>query len=248
MFRAFKRLFIYLGLMAEKATENDTINEAVIERGIRDQKEKASKANYANGQLAGQITLLKDQIKRQEREIAETESILQAAIAANDDANGSHYAEQLASLNTDLTENKSQLQQLDDLFKQNVSIIANSIRELNKFQKDFETLKTRVAIGNNLKGLSSLMQSSITELQGMGGELGQSMQQLRQSAAGGEGQMSATLALAKEMGSGIQRQQEAKALRGKALLEQYKLKNKAMTQAPVEEAKSGERQKIGTQS
>src|SRR5438445_13432364 len=56
-----------------------------------------------------------------------------------------------------------------------------------------------------------MMKSSINELQGMmGGELGQSMQQLRQSAASGEGQMRATLDLAKEMGSGISRQQEAR--------------------------------------
>src|SRR5438552_14654071 len=63
MFRAIKRVFIWLGLMAEKATETDAINEAVVERGIRDSKAKADKAHYANGQLAGQIALLKDQIK-----------------------------------------------------------------------------------------------------------------------------------------------------------------------------------------
>ena len=55
MFRALKRLMIYLGLMAEKATETDAINQAVVERGIRDAKAKADKAHYANGQLAGQI-------------------------------------------------------------------------------------------------------------------------------------------------------------------------------------------------
>jgi hypothetical protein len=58
----------------------------------------------------------------------------------------------------------------------------------------------------------------------MGGEMGQSMQQLRQSAAGGEGQMRATLDLAKEMGSGIQRQQEAKKARGSLLFQEYKKK------------------------
>ena len=63
MFRAIKRLFIWMGLMAEKATETDAINQAVVERGIRDSKAKADKAHYANGQLAGQIALLKDQIK-----------------------------------------------------------------------------------------------------------------------------------------------------------------------------------------
>ena len=41
--------------MAEKSTETDAINQAVVERGIRDSKAKADKAHYANGQLAGQI-------------------------------------------------------------------------------------------------------------------------------------------------------------------------------------------------
>ena len=69
------------------------------------------------------------------------------------------------------------------------------------------------------------MKSSITELQGMmGGEMGQSMQQLRQSAAGGEGQMRATLDLAKEMGSDISRQQEMRKARGAMLFQEYKKK------------------------
>ena len=57
MFRAIKRMFIWLGLVAEKATETDAINQAVVERGIRDAKAKADKAHYANGQLAGQIAV-----------------------------------------------------------------------------------------------------------------------------------------------------------------------------------------------
>ncbi len=107
MFRAIKRVFIWLGLMAEKATETDAINQAVVERGIRDSKAKADKAHYANGQLAGQIALLKDQIKRQERQREELQGLLQAAAAANDEANGAHYAEELATLEQDLNENKS---------------------------------------------------------------------------------------------------------------------------------------------
>src|SRR5208337_834434 len=126
MFRAIKRVFIWLGLMAEKATETDAINQAVVERGIRDSKAKADKAHYANGQLAGQIALLKDQIKRQERQKEELTSLLQAAAAANDDANGSHYAEELATLDSDLTENKRQADNLEALYQQNTSIIAES--------------------------------------------------------------------------------------------------------------------------
>src|SRR5882762_4881133 len=109
MFRAIKRLFIWMGLMAEKATETDAINQAVVERGIRDSKVKADKAHYANGQLAGQIALLKDQVKRQERQRTEAQGLLQAAAAANDEANGAHFAEELGTLEQDIADNNAQL-------------------------------------------------------------------------------------------------------------------------------------------
>jgi len=249
MFRAIKRLFIWMGLMAEKATETDAINQAVVERGIRDSKAKADKAHYANGQLAGQIALLRDQIKRQDRQRTELQSLLQAAAAANDSANGAHYAEELATCEQDLNENKSQADSLEQLYKQNTEIIAESLREIQRFQREFESVKAKVAIGRSLEGLATMMKSSITELQGMmGGEMGQSMQQLRQSAASGEGQMRATLDLAKEMGSGISRQQEARKARGALLFEEYK-KKMGMVQPEVSataqpSAPQPERQKI----
>src|SRR6266536_3437375 len=225
MFRAIKRIFIWMGLMAEKATETDAINEAVVERGIRDSKVKADKAHYANGQLAGQIALLKDQTKRQERQRDDLQGMLQAAAAANDEANGAHYAEELATVEQDLGENKSQLDSLEQLYKQNTEIIAQSLREIQKFQREFEAVKAKVAIGRSLENLAGMMKSSVTELQGMmGGEMGQSMQQLRQTAAAGEGQMRATLDLAKEMGSGVQRQQEMRKTRGALLFQEYKKK------------------------
>ena len=250
MFRAIKRVFIWLGLMAEKATETDAINEAVVERGIRDSKAKADKAHYANGQLAGQIALLKDQVKRQERQRNDLQGVLQAAAAANDEANGAHYAEELATLEQDLGENKTQLDSLEELYKQNTAIIAQSLREIQRFQREFETVKARVAIGRSLENLAGMMKSSITELQGMmGGEMSQSMQQLRQSAAGGEGQMRATLDLAKEMGSGIARQQEMRKARGAALFQEYKKKmgmvqSEAATPSAPGAEKQPERQKI----
>ncbi len=225
MFRAIKRLFIWLGISAEKATETDAINQAVVERGIRDSKAKADKAHYANGQLAGQVALLKDQVKRQQRQRDELQGMLQVAAAANDEANGAHYAEELAALESELADNESQLKNLEELYQQNTQIIAQSLREIQKFQREYETVKARVATGRSLENLAGIMKSSITELQGMmGGELGQSMQQLRQSAAGGEGQMRATLDLAKEMGSGVSRQQEMRKARGAMLFEEYKKK------------------------
>ncbi len=247
MFRAIKRLFIWLGLIAEKATETDAINQAVVERGIRDAKTKADKAHYANGQLAGQVALLRDQIKRQQRQREELAGLLQAAAAANDDDNGAHFAEELANLEQDIKDNEAQLQSLEQLYQQNTEIIAQSLREIQKFQREFEATKARVAIGRSLENLSGMMKSSIGELQGMmGGEMSQSMQQLRQSAAAGEGQMRATLDLAKEMGAGISRQQEVRKARGKLLFEEYK-KKMGMVQPAVAAnapAKPAERQKI----
>ncbi|MBI1853027.1 MAG: hypothetical protein HYR85_22015 [Planctomycetes bacterium] len=250
-FRAIKRLFIWLGLSAERATETDAINEAVVERGIRDAKAKADKAHYANGQLAGQIALLKDQLKRQERTREELQGLLQACAAANDEANGAHYAEQLADAERDITDNKSQLESLEQLYQQNTQIIAQSLREIQRFQRDFEQLKVKVAVGRSLENLSSLMKGSITELQGMmGGELGQSMQQLRQSAASGEGQMRATLDLAKQMGSGIQREQEMRKARGAMLFQEYRKKmgmvqgEAAAPTTPTAQTQKDDRQKI----
>ncbi len=252
MFRAIKRLFIWLGLAAEKATENDAINQAVVERGIRDSKAKADKAHYANGQLAGQIALLKDQVKRQDRQREDLQGMLQAAAAANDDANGAHYAEELATLEQDLNDNKAQLDNLEQLYQQNTQIIASSLREIQKFQREFETVKARVAVGRSLENLASLMKGSITELQGMmGGELSQSMQQLRQSAASGEGQMRATLDLAKEMGSNVQRQQEMRKARGATLFQEYKKKmglvQSDVAATPKPSTVQPERQKIAEQ-
>ena len=245
-FRAFKRVFVWLGLMAEQATETDAINQAMVERGIRDAKAKAEKAHYANGQLAGQIALLKDQVKRQERQRDELQGLLQAAVATNDENNGAHFAEELAAIEGEITENKSQLENLEALYKQNTEIIANSLREIQKFQREFEAVKAKVAVGRSLENLAGMMKGSITELQGMmGGEMGQSMQQLRQSAASGEGQMRATLDLAKEMGSNIQRQQEMKKARGAMLFKEYQ-KKMGMVQpaAATPNAAAPERQKI----
>ena len=225
MFRALKRLFVFLGLAAERATETDAINQAMVERGIRDARARADKAHYANGQLASQVALLRDQVKREERQRQELQGLLQVAAASNDEANGATYAEELANMEQELAENTEQVNNLEALYKQNTEIVAQSLREIQKFQRDFEQLKSRVAVGRSLEGLATMMKSSIGELQGMmGGELNQSMQQLRETAAKGEGQMRATLDLAREMGSNVQRQQEQRKARGAMLFQQYKQK------------------------
>ena len=197
------------------------------------------------------MALLKDQVRRQTAKADEVRSLLQAAANANDEANGAQYAEELASVEQELNENQAQLKMLQDTYAQNTEIIANSLREIQKFQRDFERLKTQVAMGSSMKSLAQMMQSSITELQGMGGEMNKSMEQLRQSAAGGMGQMTATMDLAKAMGSDVQRQQEARKARGKLLFDQFKAKANQVnaeaavtTPAAAAAVKAPERQKI----
>jgi hypothetical protein len=70
------------------------------------------------------------------------------------------------------------------------------------------------------------------------------MQQLRQSAASGEGQMRATLDLAKEMGSSIQRQQEMRKARGAMLFKEYQKKMNLAQPATTTPAAVPARQKI----
>jgi hypothetical protein len=190
--------------------------------------------------------MLKDQVKRQQRQRGEIQGLLQAAAAANDEDNGAHYAEELANIDQDIADNQAQLDGLEQLYKQNTEIIANSLREVQKFQREFETLKSRVAVSKSLEGLATMMKGSIGELQGMvGGEMGQSMEQLRQSAASGEGQMRATMDLAKEMGSGLARQQEMRKARGKMLFEEFKKKqNLVQPETQQTPAAQPERQKI----
>ena len=242
---AIKRIFIWMGIVAEKATENDAINEAIVERELRDQKAKADKAAYANGQLKSQIILLKDQVKRQDNKKQEAQMMLDQAVRTNDEANGANYAEELATLESDLKDNQDQLSQLENAYKQNLAIISESIRQIQKSQRDFEQLKTKVAISRNMEGLANMMKSSIAELQGtLGGEGAAAMDRMRTAAAQGQGQVDSTLDLAQEMGNNIRAQQEAKKARGKALFEAYKQKNAAQVQAPVAEAADPARTKV----
>lgn len=216
--RAFKRFFVWIGVLVDNATDTDAINMANVEAGIRTSKQKADDAHRANGKLAGQIALLKEQIARQEREKENLEGLVLAAANQNDETNGAVYAEQLASLETDLGENKAQLQNLETWYEQNTQAIAESIRQIRSFQQEFERTKVRVALSRSQEGLAEMMKANITELQGMvGGEMGQSMQKLREAAAAGQGQMKATIDLAKEMGASVRLQQEARKTRGLAL-------------------------------
>ena len=234
MWKSIKRLLMALNLWAEKASETDALNAATVEIEIRKQKAAADKAHYANGQLQANVMLLKNQIKTQEGKKKELQYLIDQAVKTNDEANGANYAEELSTLESDLETNNQQLATLNDSYKQNTEIIAESIRQIQKMQREFETLKAQVAVSRNMEGLATMYKSSITELQGMmGGEGASAMQRMRVAAVQGQAQMTSTMDLAKEMGSGIRQQQEARKAKGKALFAEYKAKS-AVNVQPTE--------------
>jgi len=224
------------------------MNEAIVERGIRDSKDKANKAHYANGQLQAQIILLRQQVKREESEKSEIESALKLSISQNDEENGAHYAELLGNLESEIADNKEQLKSLTETYEQNTKIIAESLREVIRFQREFEALKTKVRVGRSLESLAKLVAGSVTELEGMGGEQNEAMQRMRTAAAQGQGQMTATMDMAKQVGSTVAIKQEARKARGKVLLEEYKRKmskvSSEVAPAAPEEKKTEKKQKI----
>lgn len=237
MFTWLKRLFIRWNLIMEKASETDAYNEAVVENGIREQKAKANTAHEANGRLMATIMRLREQVKQNEKNMKEKKYLIDAAVKQNDEANGAIYAEEMANLESDLSENKAQLTSLEDIYKNNTQIIAESIRYIQKAQREFESLKARVAMSRNMEGLAQLMKSSVTELQGiMGGDVSSAMERMRNAAVIGQAQITNTMDLAKEMGANIRQQQEARKTRGKALFEEYKAKAQANVVTPVTEA------------
>ena len=247
IFTAIRRFLIWVGVVAEDMTNTDGINQAVVERGIRDSKEKASKASEDNGKLAGSISLLKEQLKKEGRQKEELRGLLSYAASINDEVNGANYAEQMANLEETIKDNQEQFDTLEAMYKQNTQIIAESIRQIQKFQTEFNQLKIKASMSRSMDGLATMMKSSITELQGMvGGEMSDSMEKLRQSAASGEGQIRATLDLAKEMGSNVRNQQEARKARGAMLFKEYQKKigvAKEQTESPQATA-SPQKEKI----
>lgn len=241
--RFFWRWGVRFGLWVDRSTESDAFNEAIVERGIRDSKEKAQSAHFANGQLAAQIALLKQQIKRETSDRMEIEAALKLAVSQNDEANGAHYAELLSNQDSEIADNQEQLKNLSETYEQNTKIIADSLREVIRFQREFDAMKVKVRVGRSLENLSKLIAGSVTELQGIGNETTAAMDRMRTAAVQGQGHMTATLDLAKQVGSTVAIQQEARKAKGKALFEQYK---QQMNKVEAEVAPAPEIQKQDT--
>jgi len=250
MWQTLRKIGIAIRNWFVSAANTDAINEANVADGIRKSKERATVANLNNGKLKSTIIRLQDQVKQQENKRSEYQSYIDAAISQNNNELGSKYASALADLEGELNENKQQLAELDSTYQENVKIIAESIREITRYQAEFEKVKAQVAISRSLEGLSDQMAASLTELQGMaGGQMGSSMQALREAASAGKGRISAVKDVAAALGSDINVKQAAREARGKQLFEEMKAKKLAAqsqdSQAATQAAPTTEnRQKV----
>lgn len=232
MFKSIKRLFSALGFWAETATETQAIDEAVIQKDIRNQQTKAAAANKANGDLQTSIILLRNQIHEEEVRAAGITAQLRLAVEQDNEAQGASLAEQLDAVNSEMATNKQQLTTLDQVYHQNLEIIASSLREVQNMQQQFVALRARVKSSQSLKGLAENIQNSISQLQGMS-EAGQAIQRMKERAASGQGQFQATIDLASKMGSSVALDQQQRLARGKALFAQFKAQGTLANSEPA---------------
>lgn len=224
-FTAIKRIFIRLGLWAEKATETVEFNIAVIERGIRNAKQRAEETLTANGKIKGTVALLKDQIAKQERRKQELLAMLEVAAKKNDEVNGAHFAEQLADLDTDLKDNNDQLTAMLAAADQNTEIMAETHRQIRKYEADFNRYKAKVAMSSQMVAMNEMLKSANETLSGVfGGELGRAMDGLKQASVEGQGQIEATRDLSKKLGNDISYKTAERQARGQALFAEFKAK------------------------
>lgn len=245
-----KRILIAIGFWAEEATHTAAIDEANIQADIKRQNDNALKANKDNGDLQTTIILLKQQIRNGEAEAASLLQQLKEAAEVNDENRGADLAERLDRSNSDLELNKEQLATLENLYQQNLDIIANSLRETERLQREFKTLQAQNKNSAMLEQRAQQIQNSIAQLRQMS-DTGQALDRMRERAAKGQGQFNATMDLAKKMGADIAQSQKEKNARGRALFEQFKAKGtltnpevEPAVPAPTAETKPVERQKI----
>ncbi|MFA7344876.1 MAG: hypothetical protein WC003_11270 [Terrimicrobiaceae bacterium] len=243
-----KRILIAIGFWADEATHTAAIDEANIQADIKRQNDNALKANKDNGDLQTTIILLKQQIHNGEINAQTLTQQLRDAAAENDEARGADLAERLDRANSELQINTEQMTTLEGLYRQNLDVIANSLRETERLQAEFKTLQAQNKNSKMLEQRAEQIQNSIAQLRQMT-DTGQALERMRERAAKGQGRFTATMDLAKKMGANIAQSQKERSARGRALFEQFKAKgtltNPEVAPATTEaEPKPTERQKI----
>lgn len=248
--RWFKAFFNAIGISIDKNREaNDAFNEATVEKGIREAMEKAQAAHIGNTKIQVQIMSLKDQIRREEISSREMDAMVNLCIQKNDETNGAMYAEQQASLEQEIATNREQLKISEDLYQQNIDIIAAMGKEIQNRKREFEQLKARVKISRAMEKLAELVESSTTQMQGLGGETSQAMERMREAANAGQARVKAATDLAAKMGAPIKAQAEMRRARGLEIFQQKKAAmnqniKKEDTVLPAKEVKEAEKTPI----
>jgi len=231
-----------------QSTETPAILMKNIEADMREKRARIDQANNANGDLKGKLNQLADQVNALKRQAADYQATVEAAIKQNNDEIGARYAQLLSDTEDQIKENEAQYANTKATYENFVKVIAEGISGLKDDAMRFQRLKAKVALSESQMQIASQIASSIPQLEGMiGGQASQDFAKLEEYAYKGSGRLEATKAVAEKLGSDIDVKLEAKKMRGKQMLDEYKAKMAATKSAeatvPAPSAAT-ERQKI----
>lgn len=233
MANPFKNLWVWFWNSFLTSTQTQAIDQARFETNMRTRKERIATAINANAKIKTTMTQQADQISRQKRELAEWQAALDDAIRRNDEVNGPTYANAIAKLTSEISENELQLQTLSDGYKENTKLIAEQTRQIQKDLQEYEQLKAKVAISQTLEAAANDLMGSLQSFQGIGSESAEVLDRIRTRALAGQSKMAAVKDIASALGSSVDARIAKEAAVGRSLWETAKAKAAAEKSSEV---------------
>ena len=233
MANPFKNIWVWFWNSFLTSTQTQAIDQARFESNMRERKKRIATAINANASIKTTITRQSDQISRQRKELAEWQAALDDAIRRNDEVNGPLYANSIAKLTSEISENELQMQTLTEGYKDNTKVIAEQTRQIQQDLQDYEQLKATVAISATLEAAANDLMGSLQEFQGIGSESAEVLERIRTRALAGQSKMAAVKDVASALGSSVDARLAKEAAIGRSLWETAKAKVAAEKSAEV---------------
>lgn len=224
MANPFKNLWTWFWNSFLSSTQTQAIDQARFESNMRMRKQRIATAINANASIKTTMTQQADQISRQKRELADWQAALDDAIRRNDEVNGPVYANSIAKVSSEISDNEMQMQTLSDGYKENTKLIAEQTRQIQKDLQDYEQLKAKVAISATLEAAANDLMGSLQVFQGIGSESAEVLERMRTRALAGQSKMAAVKDIATALGSTVDAKMAKEAAIGRSLWETAKAK------------------------
>jgi hypothetical protein len=243
----FKNLWTWFWNSFISSTQTQAIDQARFESNMRMRKDRIGTAINANASIKTTMTQQADQISRQKKDLAEWQAALDDCIRRNDEVNGPVYANTIAKLTSDISDNELQLQTLSDGYKENTKLIAEQTKQIQKDLQEYQQLKAKVAISATLEAAANDLMGSLQAFQGIGSESAEVLERMRTRALTGQSKMAAVKDVASALGSSIDARAAKEAAVGRSLWEAAKAKaatEKSSEAKPSTPTQNDDRQKI----